>query len=119
MVVKIDQRQKPRCADICSGPVRHSSGGEIDSRFWLVVDGVETKLVAPSEIGHQRDVGIGNWRQQEIIGRCAKVFATSSRRPRQVVGDMRPCAGDEVPSTKVDSLILLLHQPSQGLSVAL
>jgi hypothetical protein len=59
--------------------IERFSGSEIDSRFWFVVannlgaeNGVETKLVAPSEIGHQRDVGIGNWRQQEIIGQASK-----------------------------------------------
>jgi hypothetical protein len=35
-------------------------------------NGIEAKLVAPSEIGHHRDVGIGNWRQEEIIGQASK-----------------------------------------------
>jgi Transposase DDE domain group 1 len=59
--------------------IERFSSGEIDSRFWFVVasnlraeNGVEAKLVAPSEISHQRDVGIGNWRQQKITGQASK-----------------------------------------------
>ena len=69
--------QKPSC--IHRAADRTFSSGEINSWFWLVVasnlgaeNGIEAKLVAPSEIGDQRDVGIGNCRQQEIIGQASK-----------------------------------------------
>ena len=59
--------------------IERLSSGKIDSRFWLVIasnfgaeNGIEAKLVASSEIGHQLNVGIGNWRQQEIIGQTIK-----------------------------------------------
>ena len=78
----------PMISPVCAAAetIMHSPGGRSNiqqRRDRLVVlavvasnlgaeNGIEAKLVAPSEIGHQRDVGIGNWRQQEIIGQASK-----------------------------------------------
>jgi hypothetical protein len=78
----------PMISPVCAAAetIMHSPGGRSNiqqRRDRLVVlavvasnlgaeNGIEAKLVAPSEIGHQRDVGIGNWRQEEIIGQASK-----------------------------------------------
>src|ERR1700730_12828562 len=60
-------------------------GGEIDSRFWLVVagdlrteNGVPRQIVAPRQIDHQRDVAVRYRRQH--------VFAFEPRHPGRYVG---------------------------------